>query len=141
MRAKNTSIIKATIVAIDDSPMILKFLTIYLEKEYEVHTYDSTLTALQHLSEGHVTPDCILTDFNLGNDLTGLQFTKELKKIDPIIPVLILSGSCDIDTKIKCLQEGAVDFVNKPFNPKELVARIQKALSISPQLNQYRDAI
>jgi len=142
MKAEHTTEInKQVIVAIDDSQMILNFLKIYLGKEYEVITYTSTSSALNDLVSGNVNPDCILTDFYLGNDLTGLEFIKKLNEIDPMIPALVLSGSCDMNQKIDCLANGAVDFIQKPFNPMELRVRIKNALSIGPSLNHYRHAI
>ena len=132
---------KPKIIAIDDSPMLINFLGNFLSKEYDVTTYMSTSEALKDLSEGKVQPDFILTDYYLGNDLTGLEFIQALKKVDPIIPVLVLSGSVDMHQKIECLKNGAVDFVSKPFNPMELDARIKNTLSVSPQLNQYRHAV
>lgn len=132
---------KSKIIVIDDSPMLLKFLQSYLSEEYDVTAYSSTSEALKDLSEGRVAPDCILTDYYLGQDLTGLEFVQQLKEVDPIIPVLVLSGSVDMQQKIACLRNGAVDFVSKPFNPMELDARIKNAIAISPQLNQYRYAV
>ncbi len=132
---------KPIIVAIDDSPMILNFLKSYLSDSNEVITYQSTSTALEELSSGLVAPDCVVTDYYLGKDLTGLEFTMELKKVDPIIPVMILSGSCDTGQKIACLEQGAIDFMVKPFNPKELKARIRNALSTAPQVNGYFHAL
>ena len=132
---------KPTIIAIDDSPMLVNFLQKYLCKAYNVITYTSTSETLKDLSEGKISPDCILTDYYLGKDLTGLEFIKELKEVDPIIPVLVLSGSVDTKEKIECLQSGAADFVSKPFNPMELSVRIKNALLVSPQINMYRHAV
>lgn len=138
--SKNTTI-KPAVIVIDDSPMILSFLKSYLGKTYEVTTYSSTSEALEDLSEGRVDAECVLTDYHVEQDLTGLEFIQQLKEVDPIVPVLVLSGSVDINQRVKCLQNGAVDFVSKPFNPMELDARIKNAIAISPQLNQYRNAM
>ena len=141
MNTLNNNLNKPKIVAIDDSPMLVNFLKTFLSRDYEVTTYSSTSEALKDLSEGNVAPDCVLTDFYLGKDMTGLEFVQRLKEVDPIVPVLVLSGSCDMHQKINCLQNGAVDFVSKPFNPMELDARIKNALAVSPSLNIYRHAI
>ena len=91
---------KPNIIAIDDSPMLANFLKRFLTKDYNVTIYSSTSDALKDLSEGTISPDCIITDYYLGNDLTGLEFTKQLKEIDPIIPILFLSGSCDMNQSL-----------------------------------------
>ena len=141
MKTLNNTSDKSIIVVIDDSPMLVNFLRSFLRRTYKVVAYSSTSEALKDLSEGKISPDCILTDYYLGKDLTGLEFIQQLKNVDPIIPVLVLSGSVDMNQKIACLQNGAVDFVSKPFNPLELDARIKNALAFSPQLNYYQHAI
>lgn len=142
MKTVTNNTYKSRIIAIDDSPMILTFLQSYLEKTYDVTTYRSTSKALRDLSQGAIVPDCILTDFNLGeSDLNGLEFIKQLKVFDPNTPVLVLCGQVDIHQKISCLQSGAVDFVSKPFNPMELEVRLKNVLSVSKQLSFYQDAI
>ena len=127
---KNTSK-KPQLIAIDDSPTLANFLKIFLQKTYDVMIYKSTSQALEDIAAGFVTPDCIVTDYYLGNDTSGLDFILQLKQIDPITPVLVLSGSCDVNERIACLENGATDFISKPFNPKELEVRIKNALGSS----------
>ena len=141
MKAYTNTTDKPHIVAIDDSPIILSFLSNFLKERFEVTTFRSTSEALKHLTEGIIMPDCVVTDYHLRNDLSGLEFTQELKQVDPILPVLVLSGSCNMNEKIQCLQSGAVDFVSKPFNPMELNVRIANAIALNPQRNQYRHAV
>ncbi|NQZ77973.1 MAG: response regulator [Ekhidna sp.] len=130
-----------TLLLIDDSPMIRNFLQAFFSEEYTVLAYSSTSKALEDLSEGTVSPDCILTDFYLGKDLNGLEFVQTLKEIDPAIPVMILSGSCDMKQKVECLENGAADFVNKPFSPLELDARVRNILPVSANQIPYRNVI
>ena len=132
---------KKLIMAIDDSRMILTFLEAYLEKEYDVVTYTSSSTALEDVASCNVMPDMVLIDYNMPGELNGLEVINKLKDIDPQIPVLVLSGSCSMTEKINCLRSGAIDFVNKPFNPGELQARILNAFAIVPSLNAYRHAV
>ncbi|MEM6523410.1 MAG: response regulator [Bacteroidota bacterium] len=141
MKTIGNTIIKPHVVVIDDSLMLLKFLNVFLSKEYEVTSYTSTSDALNDLSEGCVSPDCILTDYYLGRDLNGLEFIQNLKAVNPTIPVLVLSGSVDMTEKIECLQNGAVDFISKPFNPIELDARLKNVLCNSSNVNYYRHAV
>lgn len=131
---------KATILAIDDSSMILNFLKGFLKKDFNVVAYSSTAEALEDIAVCAISPDCILSDYYLPSDLSGLEFLHRLKQIDPQIPLLFLSGSCDVDQTIKCLNRGAFDFIKKPFNPKELVARLNKAINSKGSKN-YRYAV
>lgn len=132
---------KKKILAIDDSELILNFISKYLSKNYEVVTYQSSSAALKDLASCEVTADLIVTDYQIPDDLSGLEFTQQLREVDPLIPVMVLSGSCDINEKVECLRNGVIDFVNKPFNPSEFGARIENSLAMGPMLNTYRHAI
>ena len=132
---------RKVLVAIDDSYMILHFLKQYLENDYEVITYSSSSEAVKDITSGKVNPDCILTDYYMPDELTGLDVIHKLNEAGSEVPIMVLSGSCDMNQKIECLTSGAVDFVNKPFNPGELEARIQNALAVSSNHQVYRHAV
>ncbi len=121
-------------IAIDDCRVMRLFLQRFLSKTYDITIYQSTSAALEDLSDGVTQPDCILTDFDLGNDLTGQEFIESVKEIDPAVPVIVLSGSCNSNQKLGCLENGASDFISKPFNPRELEVRINIALCNSPSI-------
>ncbi len=67
--------------------------------------------------------DLILLDLNLP-DMTGAEVLRSLRLARVGTPVMILSGSAEIDTKVKILGGGADDYMTKPFNRQELVARM-----------------
>ena len=67
--------------------------------------------------------DIILLDLNLP-DMTGLEVLRHLRSSRVETPVMILSGSAEIESKVKTLGGGADDYVTKPFHKEELVARI-----------------
>ena len=132
---------KPKMIAIDDCKVMRFFLQRFLSDTYDITIYQSTSAALKDVSEGLVQPDCILTDFYLGDDITGQEFIQQVKAIDPVVPVIVLSGSCNTDQKLGCLKNGAADFVTKPFNPKELDVRITNALTFSSSAAKYRYAV
>lgn len=106
------------ILIIDDDIYIGNVLEETLAKEgYRVsHAYSGT-EALLVLSQSK--PDLVLLDLML----PGLNGEEVLPQIEGI-PVIILSAKVDIDNKVDLLLGGAVDYVTKPFNTKELLARI-----------------
>src|ERR1700749_4132597 len=67
--------------------------------------------------------DLILLDLNLP-DISGLQVLRTLRTSKVETPVMILSGSAEIDTKVKTFSGGADDYMTKPFHKDELVARV-----------------
>ena len=83
---------------------------------------------LSYLQEGNI-PDLIVTDLNTPH-LGGLALIKQIKASDffSSIPIVVLSGEESSEMIVTCLDAGADDFVVKPFNPKELEARIKVVL-------------
>ena len=111
-----------TILIIDDDMHIGDMLTEVLEREnYAVLRAYSGTEALMLLSSK--TPDLVLLDLML----PGLSGEEVLPKIKGI-PVIVVSAKIDVDNKVDLLLGGAVDYVTKPFNTKELLARIAVAL-------------
>lgn len=107
-----------TIAIIDDDQHIGDMLTELLEKEgYNILRAYSGTEALYLLADNK--PDLILLDLML----PGLSGEKVLEKIKGI-PVIIVSAKIDIDSKVNLLLSGAADYITKPFDTKELLARI-----------------
>ncbi len=111
-----------TIAVIDDDIYIGDLLEELLTREgYTViRTYSGT-EALMLLKSN--SPDLVLLDLMLPG-LTGEEVLPHIKDI----PVIVLSAKADIPVKVKLLMEGAVDYVTKPFDNGELLARIAVAL-------------
>ena len=117
---------------IDDSPVMRRFLSGFLGKKWTIVEVSNGLEALAHLRAGGF-PDLILADLNMPQ-LNGFQFLERMQA-SPLyqqIPVMILSGSTDSADRIRCLELGAIDYLQKPFNPTELELRIQATLMRRP---------
>lgn len=119
---------KKQLLIIDDKIAIARIITVYLSDEYEITYFDSPLKAMQWLFEGN-RPDLIVLDIWMPG-MSGDEFLSFIKQngLYKDIPVLILSGEESSDFRIKMLEEGAADFILKPFNPQELKVRIRKVL-------------
>ena len=117
-----------TIAIIDDDIHIGNMLAELLEKEnYNILRAYSDTEALYLLSEKK--PDLVLLDLML----PGLPGEEVLPKIKGI-PVIVISAKVDVDSKVNLLLSGAVDYLTKPFDTKELLARITVQLRKS-QMN------
>ncbi len=126
-----------TILIIDDDVHIGDMLTEVLEQNgYGVLRAYSGTEALLLLSSG--TPDLVLLDLMLPG-LSGEELLPKIKNI----PVIVVSAKIDVDNKVDLLLGGAVDYVTKPFDTKELLARISVALrqSRSQPASLHYDAI
>lgn len=114
------------ILIVDDDLHIGNMLEEVLNKEgYGVSRAYSGTEALLVLSS--FTPDLILLDLML----PGLSGEEVLSKIKGI-PVIVLSAKTDIPLKVELLLDGAVDYITKPFDVKELLARITVQLRSTP---------
>jgi len=123
---------KLKILLVDDDPNIRQLLNLYLEKEgFEVTMADRGDTALKLFRES--PPNLILLDIMLPG-MDGWQVCREVRKVSNI-PIIMLTAKDETFDKVLGLELGADDYVAKPFDMKELVARI-KAVSRRFQPNE-----
>ena len=112
-----------TVLVVDDDPVMLAFLERAVGAAFAVLTAADGAAALATARAGGV--DLVVADLRMPG-LDGFAFTEALRADDRTarLPLLILSGSDRSEDRIRCLRLGADDFVAKPFNPEELMARI-----------------
>jgi pilus assembly protein CpaE len=123
------------ILVVDDSEMNLKLVSAILHKEgYEVATALNAELALKYV-EG-VTPDIAILDVMMP-DMDGFELCRRLRqrKDTAHIPIMMLTALSELDERLKAFEAGADDFLAKPFQPQELVARIKVLLRrAAPQI-------
>ncbi|WP_286778842.1 MULTISPECIES: response regulator [Sphingobacterium] len=119
---------KKKIIIIDDKPAIGKLITLYLNADYDFRFFSNAMEAYNWLKEGNEV-DLILSDYSMP-EMNGYDLLMMIKQNEFFkdIPVIILSGEDNMNTRISLLEAGAEDFILKPFNPLELKLRIKKAL-------------
>lgn len=116
---------KTRILAIDDDYNICDLIRLYFEKEgYEVRTAYHGMKALDEFRE--FTPNIIILDIMLPG-IDGWQVCREIRKISSI-PIIMLTAKGETFDKVLGLELGADDYLVKPFDPKELVARVKAVL-------------
>ena len=114
-----------TILLVDDEEAILEILEMNLEREgFKVLKAENGAQALAQARTGH--PDLILLDVGLP-DMSGFEVCEKLRQSTDV-PVIMVTARGQDEDKIHGLETGADDYVVKPFNPKELVARIKAIL-------------
>jgi DNA-binding response OmpR family regulator len=125
------------IIVVEDDLTIQLIITRSLEDVFSVVPFSNGIDALSYLQEGNM-PDLIISDLNTP-EMGGLELIEQLKTSGffSSIPVLVLSGDESTETRIKCLNAGADDYVVKPFNPRELEARMKAILRRTGKLFQY----
>ena len=115
----------ARILVADDEPNIVRLLRLYLGHEgYEVVSASDGREALDRFRQDR--PDLVVLDLMMPG-LGGFEVCTEIRK-QSSVPVLMLTARSDDVDKIVGLEVGADDYVTKPFNPREVVARVKAAL-------------
>jgi two-component system, OmpR family, alkaline phosphatase synthesis response regulator PhoP len=114
-----------TILVVDDEKNIVQLTRLYLRNEgYRIEEAYDGKQALEKARA--VNPDLIILDLMMP-EMDGLTVCKEIRKTSNV-PVIILTARDDDVDKIVGLEVGADDYVTKPFNPRELVARVKAVL-------------
>jgi two-component system nitrogen regulation response regulator NtrX len=115
------------ILIVDDEQDIRDLVAGVLEDEgYAPRTAANSTEALAALADRR--PSLILLDVWLqGSKLDGLQLLDEIKRRDPTLPVLMISGHGNLDTAVTAIRQGAVDFIEKPFEAGHLIHLVGRA--------------
>jgi len=125
------------ILIVDDEPHVRKFLRLTLQAEsfnvLEASTAEEAIT-LVHAAK----PDLMILDLGLP-DIDGRQVIRDVRMTSDM-PILVLSGRTEDSEKIAALEQGADDYITKPFAMRELVSRIRAALE-QQTFRQERDDI
>ena len=121
------------ILIVDDDPNICELISLYLNKEgYETKEVYSGKRALEEFSA--FAPSLVLLDLMLP-EMDGYQVCGALRKISGV-PIIMLTAKGEVFDKVLGLDLGADDYVVKPFDAKELVARIKAVLRRYEQTNE-----
>jgi len=130
------------VFVVDDDPGILKALERMLRSnDFEVEVFTSPGDFLHRLP--YDGPACLLVDLKMPG-LTGLDVQSEMSKKGIAMPVVFLSAQGDVATTARAMREGAIDFVEKPFDEEHLLAVLGRAgaaaIAQREQQQRARDA-
>ena len=113
---------KNLILMIDDDKNMCRIVTLYLQKEgFEVAACNDGMKGLEEFKA--LNPSLVLLDIMLPG-LDGWQICREIRK-ESEVPIIMLTAKGEIFDKVLGLELGADDYLVKPFDPKELVARVK----------------
>jgi two-component system alkaline phosphatase synthesis response regulator PhoP len=134
MAAKSESIL-----IVEDEPSIASFVSLYLKNAgYSVRTAVSGEDALAQVSAG--APAMIVLDLMLPG-IDGIEVCRRIRKTSDV-PILMLTARDEDVDKIIGLEVGADDYLTKPFNPRELVARVKSILRrATPERHQLESTV
>ena len=116
----------ADILIVDDETAIADLVEVYLKNEgYSVHKFYTGAEALEYVRAGKI--DLAILDVMLP-DIDGFTICQRIREEGHMFPVLMLTAKVEDMDKIMGLTLGADDYITKPFNPLELVARVKTQL-------------
>lgn len=115
------------IFIVDDDASIRDVLALAFRQEgYQIACFES---AMPLLAAAHArVPLCILLDVDIPGR-SGLDVLKELTARDYPAPIIMISGKSQIATAVDAIKHGALDFIEKPFEPQSVVLRIKEAVA------------
>jgi DNA-binding response OmpR family regulator len=122
-----------TVLIAEDEEDIRNIMTLYLQQEYHVIAYGNGEEALAGIIENK--PDIVLLDILLPG-INGFTICQHLREKKVMTPVIFVSAKREQRDKIRGLEIGADDYMTKPFDPAELMARVKANLRRSNQSNQ-----
>jgi FixJ family two-component response regulator len=117
---------RPSVSVIDDDALVLRSLDRLLQSRgFEVHTYSSPQAFLEQRDAD--TPGCIVMDLSMPG-LSGLELQQALARAADRRPVVFISGRSSVESSVRAMKAGAVDFLTKPFDATDLVAAVLAAL-------------
>ena len=130
---------KRKVLIVDDDLQISQLMTAVLQSEglYELKVADSGEAALEAIEDWR--PDLVLLDVNMPG-ISGLETLSLVRRREEHVGVILVSGNSDIEDVIKGLDSGADDYITKPFNPYELMARVRTQLRIKSLTDDLSEA-
>lgn len=129
---------KKKILVVDDEPSISTLIEFNLKLiGFDVHCVfdgEAVFPAIQHFR-----PDIVVLDLMLPK-MDGLQVCRKLRSQSNMVPIIMLTAMQDLSDKIAGLDNGADDYMTKPFSPQELISRIQAILRRTQALPSVEQA-
>jgi two-component system response regulator GlrR len=120
---------RAGILVVDDDPDLLRLMQIRLTAAgYAVSTADSGERALAQASVAR--PRLVVTDLRMGG-MDGMALFEALRAEYPSVPVIILTAHGTIPDAVAAVQRGVFGYLTKPFDPKALLAEVERALAVA----------
>lgn len=124
------------ILVLDDEQIVLDSVTRILEEEnFEVKTCRKGQEAVEMLKEGGF--DILITDLKMPG-MDGLQAMEAMTEVDPDLSMIMFTAYSTVDSAVKAMKLGAVDYIRKPFTPDQLVDLVKKVMEQRKTLFEKR---
>jgi DNA-binding response OmpR family regulator len=130
---------RSKVLLVEDDASVNKLITEYLTKhDYDVSNYEDAPEALEYVRQ-HGLPHIALLDLKLPS-MHGFELASKIKSMADV-PIIFVTSTNDTETIVQGLRKYAEDFIVKPFELRELVARVQVVLSRMPSLDYASEPV
>ena len=116
---------KPTILICDDEEGIRESFKLILDDQYTLKFAANGLEALDMLKT--LSPSLMMLDIKMPK-MHGMDILKQVKKLKPSLPVIIVTGYQSVEMAQEALKNGAVDYIPKPFESKQIISSINSSL-------------
>ncbi|MGI9331928.1 MAG: response regulator transcription factor [Gammaproteobacteria bacterium] len=119
--------LQPTVFIVDDDPAIRESLALLMASAgLEAQCFESAQAFLgEHDEDAH---GCVVTDLKMPG-MTGLELQEQLQARAMALPVIVLTGHGEVSEAVRAMKRGAIDFIQKPFDPAQLLEDIRSAIA------------
>ena len=115
------------IFVVDDEPQVCKAVSRILRQKYKVTSFNSAQACLARLRASTYKCDLLISDIKM-LDMDGLELLRNVKRIRPLLAVLLITGYSDVPLAVRAMKAGARDFIEKPLHRKLLLDAVELTL-------------
>jgi FixJ family two-component response regulator len=127
-----------TVYVVDDDASTRELLSWLMKREgLEVQTFAEARAFLESYSVD--APGCLILDLNMPG-MSGLDLQQNLNAAGVSIPVVFLSGRADVPNAVRAVKEGAIDFIEKPFDYKQVASLVRECIARDARAREERQA-
>ena len=124
---------------VDDEPDVTDALAWLLESVKMPSRAFASASAFLHALRAHQGPACAVVDLRMP-EMSGLELQKQLADEGHDLPLVFLTAHGDVPAAVNAMQAGAVDFVQKPFNPDRFLGGVRRAARLARERHAQREA-
>lgn len=126
------------VYVVDDDAAMRKSISALLETvDHRFETFDSAAAFLEQFDPD--VPGCLVVDIRMPQ-MTGLALIKELEQRGSSLPAIVITAYGDVPTAVDAMKNGAIDFLEKPFNGSVFLERVQQAVEQGRRASRQRQS-